>query len=138
MHTVDRNRIDRLPTRGERWVGIVLSALLTLLFLTAATFVTVMAFRTKEDLRTTSIIAAVLWMVGVAAAFLFYRICFTAPQAVSSRGQRVYSWIAVGMSVAVVITMVARPTTFALAMVGFVLLWAAIGGLVASRVRRSS
>lgn len=91
----ERDRIDRLPTRGERWVGGVLSALLTLTTIPAAIFVSVITFYRDDSKNVGATIAAVLWFLGISGAFLFYRICFTKARAASARAQQIYKWTSI-------------------------------------------
>jgi len=111
MRTADRSRIDRLPTRAERGTGIVLSALLALVFLPAAIWVSVKVFEVDDGRATGVVLAAVLALIGLAGAFLFFRICFTEPRAASHRAQRIYAWIAIVVSVSLAVTMLVRLAT---------------------------
>lgn len=111
MRTSDRNRIDRLPTRFERGIGIVLSALLALVFLPAAAFVSVTVFEVADSRTTGAVLAGVFALIGLAGAFLFFRICFTKPRAASARAQRIYAWVAAFVSASLVVMMTVRLAT---------------------------
>ena len=111
MRAADRNRIDRLPTRAERGTGVVLSALLALVFLPASIWVSVKVFKLADDRATGVVLAAALALIGLAGAFLFFRICFTEPRAASRRAQRIYAWIAIVVSASLAVMMLVRLDT---------------------------
>jgi hypothetical protein len=108
MRATERDRIDRLPTRGERWVGGALSALLALAFIPGAIFVLVFTFQRSGERSTGATIAAILGLIGVSGALLFYRICFTEARAASARAQRIYRWISIVVATALAILLIGR------------------------------
>jgi hypothetical protein len=95
VEPADRNRLDRVPTRGERCVGIILSGLLAILFLPSAAFVLTKLAGTGSEFRGLAIFAAVLAAIGLIGVFFLYRIAFTTPQAASPRAHRIYAIAAV-------------------------------------------
>ena len=129
----DRNRLDRKPTRGERWLGIILSALLALVFLPSAAFVFVGVMDAHQAQVGLTIFASVLAMIGIAGAFLFYRIAFTSPQAASFRAHQIYARIAVVVSTLLVVLSLAGHATTGQIALSFVLLFGALAALAYSR-----
>jgi len=108
MRVTDRNRIDRPPTRGERWLGGALSALVTLATIPAAIFVLVIMWQRGEVRNTGVVIAMVLGFIGISCAFLFYRICFTEARAASARAQSIYMWISILLGALFTISLIKR------------------------------
>src|SRR5262245_6587300 len=101
--------LDRVPTRNERWIGLTLSALLALVFLPLAVFVYTKISSTETDpVRLT--ILAVLTLIGVAGAILFYRIAFTRPQAASARAGFIFARIAVASGIVLIVLPLIHPT----------------------------
>jgi predicted permease len=94
MLSADRNRIDRVPTRGERWLGIALSALLAFVFLPCSIFLLVRSLEREEVRATGFALAAVAALIGLTGIFLLYRFCFTEGHAASARAQRIFGWLA--------------------------------------------
>lgn len=138
MRTAERNRIDRLPTRGERWTGIILSALLALLFLPAAVFVSVIAIQNGSLHVRDVLVITVLGSIGVLGASFFYRFCFTEPRAASHRAQHIYAWVAVIVGVSLAVLMMVRPTTPGQAFLSLALLVSAVGTLASSRILKAT
>jgi hypothetical protein len=113
VEPVDKNSLDRVPTRGERWVGVILTGLLALVFLPSAAFVLTKLAGAGSERRGLVIFAAVLAAIGVIGVFLFYRIAFTRPQAASIRAHRIYAIVAVvvtGLMVVGAFLLPANPT----------------------------
>jgi len=95
MQQFDRNRIDRLPTTGERWVGIVLSALIAIVFLPASVLVLFLAWNATTARFGGLVMASVFGLLGGVGAFLFYRFAFTKPRAASPRANEFFAYVAV-------------------------------------------
>lgn len=136
VEPVDKYRLDRVPTRGERWLGIVLSGLLAVVFLTSAAFVLTKLPTAGADRRGVIIGAAILAAIGLIAVFLLYRIAFTRPEAASPRANRTLATVMGAVAaLAVVGTLVfpAQRAHLAGSLLGFFFI--ALG--VLSRVRKS-
>ena len=114
MSAPDRNRIDRTPTKVERWVGIVLAAVASAAFLALLLLGLVMlGARAQGDTYS-------FWFVGVTGlmaagcVFLFYRLVFTKPRAASARVNRsVWTALAGMATVAFLVSLIwpaPRPT----------------------------
>ena len=110
MRAADRNRIDRLPTRAERWIGIFFSALLAIVFLPASIAVSVKVFNSPGGGIAGGVFAAVLALIGVLGVVLLYRFGFTKPRAASSRAQHIYAWVVVVVSVLLLLAAILRLT----------------------------
>jgi predicted membrane channel-forming protein YqfA (hemolysin III family) len=135
MQPTDRNRLDRAPTRGERWVGLILSALLALIFLPSAAFVFTWVMGTKSDRLGITIFASVLTALGLVGAFLFYRIAFTTPQAASVRAHRIYAVVAVIVTATMVAVAIVIPATAAQTATSVSLLFGSLGVLAGTQKR---
>ena len=138
MRTADRSRIDRLPTRGERWAGTILSALLALIFLPAAIYVAVATLQASYPLVPGGIAVFVLGSIGILGASLLYQYCFTEPRAVSHRAQHIYAWVAVIVGTTLAVLMMVRPTTPGQALLSLVLLTSAVATLARSRFLKAA
>jgi hypothetical protein len=87
---IDRNRIDRLPTKGERLVGIALAAVAALVFLALVGLGAVVLIKDPAFDRSYAIgFVSVTGLMSAVCLFLLYRLVFTRPQATSSRTNRV-------------------------------------------------
>ena len=85
----DRNRIDRLPTKGERLVGIALAGIASLVFLGLMTLgLFVLAIGDQTDRSYGIGFVSVTGVMALGCLFLLYRLAFTEPNAVSSRANR--------------------------------------------------
>jgi uncharacterized membrane-anchored protein len=135
MRQADRNRIDRLPTTGERWIGIVLSALIALVFVPATIVVLLAWGNARSDRSGLLAIAAVFGVLGGAGLFLFYRVAFTKPRAASARANHVFAYFAVAVSVLMAVLFLATSASVAQRVSAVSLAVAAVGYLVAARRR---
>jgi hypothetical protein len=108
MLDTDRNRIDRVPTRGERWLGVTLSALLAVVFLPGSIFFLVKTLQRDEGRGPGFVLAAVAGLIGIIGAFFLYRFCFTEGHAASARAQRIFGWLAVVVTALLTIQTVIR------------------------------
>ena len=89
MSGFDRNRIDRLPTRGERLVGIALAGTASLVFLSLMTLGLFVLAKGDPTDRSYGIgFVSVTGVMALGSIFLLYRLAFTEPKALSSRANR--------------------------------------------------
>jgi hypothetical protein len=132
---IDRNRLDRLPTPGERWTGIVLSALLAVIFLPLAAFVVYLLFKHgRQELLVVGIgVAAVFALIGIAGSFLFYRIAFTDPKALPASANRLYAKVGITVMGPLAALSLVIPTATSHRVMIFLLLFLALGNLTRSR-----
>ena len=136
MQQADRNRLDRIPTRGERWVGIILSALLVAAFIPASIFVFLRAPNAQEHQMGLTIFASVLALIGMVGAFFLFRIAFTKPEAASARAYQIYAKVGVVVTALLVVVSVARPAPISQVLTSLALLFAALGMLANARRNR--
>jgi hypothetical protein len=133
VYELDRDRLDRLPTRGERWVGIVLSALLAVVFLPASIVFYVQLLDTTDDRRGLTIFATVLAFIGITGAALFYRIAFTRPRVMSVRARQICTALSIVAAAFISVSKIGPPTLTSFAVLGFLLLIIALGALAARK-----
>jgi hypothetical protein len=134
---IDRNRIDRLPTPGERWVGIILSALMAVVFLplTVVTVHMLLGEGQNDHLRRNLVMAIVFALLGAAGCFFFYRMAFTKPKALSSKANRIYAWIFVGIIVPLCVLSLIFPAPISIRAGLISLLGVGLGNLAISRTK---
>jgi hypothetical protein len=135
MQRADRSRLDRVPTRRERWVGLIFSGLLALIFLPSAALVLTWVMGAKTDRLGMTTFASVLGVLGVSGAFLFYRIAFTTPQAASARVHRIYAVVAVILTATMVAATFVIPATAAQTATSVSLLFGSLGVLAGTQKR---
>jgi hypothetical protein len=135
LRQFDRNRLDRLPTRGERWVGIVLSALLAVVFL-PLTVIVVYSLVTsgRQELLVVGVaVATVCALLGGTGSLLFYRIAFTEPKALPASANRNYAKVGVAVIAPLAVLSLVVPTATSHRVTIFVLLFVALGNLARMR-----
>jgi len=135
LQQFDRNRLDRLPTRGERWVGIVLSALLAVVFLPLAVIVVyLLVTGGRQELLVVGVaVASVCALLGVTGALLFYRITFTEPKALPASTNRNYAKVGVAIMTPLAVLSLVVPTATPHRVTIFLLLFVALGNLARMR-----
>jgi len=133
MQQADRNRIDRLPTTGERWVGIVLSALIAIVCLAACILVLFIRVNATSDGTSSLILATILGLLGGVGSFLFYRIAFTTPRAASPQANQIFAYVAVAVAILMTAIFIATPTPIPQRFMAVSLLVAALGYLAVAR-----
>ena len=132
---IDRNRLDRLPTRGERWVGILLSALLAVVFL-PLTVVVVYLLVTggRQELLVVGVAAAtVCALLCVTGFLLFYRIAFTEPKALPASANGNYAKVGAAVMALLAVLSLVVPTATSHRVTIFLLLIVALGNLARMR-----
>ncbi len=104
----DRRRLDRVPKPWERWLGIVLSAVIAVLCLPLAVGLLLMARSGELSL---SLIGAstLLGVLGLAGLWFLYRLAFTNPASASPQAQITFAWIAVVVCLLLVLAALVRP-----------------------------
>ena len=133
MPRFDRNRIDRLPTKGERWVGIVLSALIAVVFLSASILILFLAWSATIDRFGLLVMAAVFGTIGGVGSFLFYRMVFTEPRAASKRANQFFAYFAVVVGALMVVISFVAPASGAQRVTAAFVMFSAVGYVVAAR-----
>jgi hypothetical protein len=135
LRHADRNRLDRLPTRGERWAGIVLSALLAAVFLPLAAVVFYLLFKDgrQEFLVVGVAVATICALLGISGSFLFYRFAFTEPKALPSSANRSYAKVGVAVMAPLAALSLVVPTATSHKVMIFLLLFVALGNLARTR-----
>ena len=133
LRQIDRNRLDRLPTRGERWVGIVLSALLAVVFLPLTVIVVYSLVTSERQELLVVAVATVCALLGVTGSLLFYRIAFTEPKALPASANRNYAKVGVAVMAPLAVLSLVVPTTTWHRVTIFLLLLVALGNLARMR-----
>lgn len=133
MQRAERNRLDRVPTRGERWTGIVLSALLAVVFLPAASLVYWSLLHTPRDRLGFVVLATILVLIGITGVFFFYRFIFTQPRAASAHAHQIYAKVAVVVATILVFGSVILSASNAQKAMSLSLLFAALTAVFSTR-----
>ena len=133
QRAVDRNRLDRIPTPGERVVGIILSALIAAIFLVALVLSLLALSRSALSQSGVLVATAVSGVLAATGMFLFYRITFTRPRALSHRANHIFAKIFVGVTVLMVLLFFANPTSASHRLMAIGLLCGALGNLEMAR-----
>lgn len=89
MGNIDRNRIDRVPTKVERWVGVVLAAVASVVFLALFCLGLLMLDREVPGRAYTFWFVGVTGLMAAGCVILLYRLAFTEPRAASARTSRI-------------------------------------------------
>lgn len=139
MSRIDRNRIDRVPTKWERRIGVALAAVASAVFL-ALFGLGLYALAGVAADRTYA-----FWFVGVTGfmaagcAFLLYRLIFTEPRAASARTSRIiWTGLAAVMAAAFVLSLMSPAPRAVPPMLGMLSILAISRMLVASAATRGS
>jgi hypothetical protein len=86
-----RYDLNRVPTTAERWLGILLSALISILCLGLFVLLLLVLNSSTTGHIGTLAGAAFFGLLGCAGLFFFYRAVFTKPGYSSSRARRIFA-----------------------------------------------
>jgi len=135
---IDRNRIDRLPTKGERWVGLILSAFLAFVMTPFSIMMFMDVPNAHQNHLATAVSATVFGVFGMLGTYCLFEFAFTKPEVPSARAQRNVARVGSVVSVIMIVGRAAHLPTTALWIVNGALLIAAFGGLLRARKKRTA
>jgi hypothetical protein len=135
MGRIDKNRLDRLPTNRERWVGIILSALIALLCLPASIVFLSMAGDSSRNRSGYVAMVAFCGLLGAAGLFLFYRLAFTKPETATPKANQIFAWVGVAVTAPIAVLSFVTYTPVANRALAVTLLCVALGNLARLRGR---
>ena len=137
LEKIDRNRLDRLPTRGERWVGVILSALMAVVFLPLAVIAVNVLLRDGQNdhLRRDLVMAIVFALLSAAGCFFFYRMAFTKPKALPWKANRIYAQVFVAIMAPLSVLSLITPAPMSVRAGLFLMLCVGLRNLAISRTK---
>ena len=101
--------VDRLPTNREKWIGIAASILGAAICFPAAVLMILTPAGRDESFPTTWMVGLFFLALGAISAFVLYRTVFTKPELPSRFSVRLFAWIAVAITGALVIAAFLHP-----------------------------
>jgi hypothetical protein len=133
----DKYNLGRAPTTAQKWLGVVLSAFITIVCFGILVISVIVPTHDATQRSTELAVQALFGILGSAGLFFFYRATFTKPGTTTPKAQRIFALFCVAVSVATVAGSLLTNTPAEAKIRSVILLFVAIGYLSHTTPKRA-